>query len=195
MRKYIFMAKSVKPQLTEAASAYISERYAELRSFDTSKGDRERTMPVTARQLETMIRLSTAMAKARLAKTIEKSDAEKAFQLLYFACFKEKPKQRLDGEPKIQPVVGDESDEEMDTDSLPISTQSTRASRAAKRRGGGTDDIPDSLDTEVDSQISEPAAKKVRAEETPAISVDRYLCVFVIQDQLIFNFFQTQNFP
>lgn len=45
-------------------------------------------MPVTARQLETLIRLSTAMAKARLAKTVERTDAEKAYQLLYFACFK-----------------------------------------------------------------------------------------------------------
>lgn len=42
VRKYIHMAKSVKPILTEGASAYISECYAELRSFDTSKADRER---------------------------------------------------------------------------------------------------------------------------------------------------------
>lgn len=82
MRKYIYMAKAIKPQLTEAASSYISDRYAELRSFDTSKSDRERTMPVTARQLETLIRLSTAMAKSRLAKTVEKSDAENAYKLL-----------------------------------------------------------------------------------------------------------------
>lgn len=36
------MAKSVKPKLTEEASAYIGECYADLRSFDTSKTDRER---------------------------------------------------------------------------------------------------------------------------------------------------------
>uniref|UniRef100_A0A914PE96 DNA replication licensing factor MCM3 n=1 Tax=Panagrolaimus davidi TaxID=227884 RepID=A0A914PE96_9BILA len=173
MRKYIYMAKAIKPQLTEAASSYISDRYAELRSFDTSKSDRERTMPVTARQLETLIRLSTAMAKSRLAKTVEKSDAEKAYQLLYFACFKEKPKQRLDG--KNHRDVIDGSDEEMDTDSVPISTQSTRASRAAKRRVAGGDEIPDSMDLEDESQPAEPAAKRTRtdASAAPAISVDR----------------------
>lgn len=42
MRKYIHMAKAVKPTLSEAASEYISECYSTLRSFDTSKTDRER---------------------------------------------------------------------------------------------------------------------------------------------------------
>jgi DNA replication licensing factor MCM3 len=45
-------------------------------------------MPVTARQLETLIRLSTASAKARLSKTVDLVDAKKAYELLYFACFK-----------------------------------------------------------------------------------------------------------
>lgn len=57
-------------------------------------------MPVTVRQLETLIRISTAMAKARLAKNVERSDAEKAYQLLHYACFKEKPKERLEMEEK-----------------------------------------------------------------------------------------------
>jgi DNA replication licensing factor MCM3 len=46
------------------------------------------TQSVTARCLETMIRLSTAHAKARLSKTVDMQDAECAVQLVQFAYFK-----------------------------------------------------------------------------------------------------------
>lgn len=42
MRKYIHMAKAIKPKLTQAASEYISERYSELRSVDLTRTDRDR---------------------------------------------------------------------------------------------------------------------------------------------------------
>ncbi|KHJ91112.1 MCM2/3/5 family protein [Oesophagostomum dentatum] len=42
VRKYIHLARSMKPKLTESATEYISEVYSEIRSFDTSKTDRER---------------------------------------------------------------------------------------------------------------------------------------------------------
>lgn len=44
MRKYIHMAKAIKPQLTVEASEYISERYSELRSADIERNDRERVI-------------------------------------------------------------------------------------------------------------------------------------------------------
>ncbi|KAK6048955.1 hypothetical protein COOONC_13540 [Cooperia oncophora] len=107
----------MKPKLTEQATEFISEVYAEIRSFDTSKTDRERTMPITARQLETLIRLSTSIAKARFSKTVDRVDAEKAYNLLHFACFKEKPKARLDYENAKKRVVADgPSDEEPEED-------------------------------------------------------------------------------
>ncbi|KAK0403830.1 hypothetical protein QR680_017145 [Steinernema hermaphroditum] len=181
VRKYIHMAKEVKPQLTEEASHFISECYSELRSFDTTKSDRDRTMPITARQLETMIRLSTAMARARMSKKIERVDAEKAYQLLHFACFKEKPKERMELEQrrrkKKDGTEAERSDEEMEVEEdEEVQTQTTSSSRATKRRRGGEDDedtqepTTSSMDTDGTDQ---PTVKRQKTT-APAISVDRY---------------------
>merc|ERR1712077_123473 len=78
VKKYIEVAKCLKPVLTEEACEMIGEEYSRLRSQDFESGadNNARTQPVTARALETLIRLATAHAKARLSKNIEKEDAD-----------------------------------------------------------------------------------------------------------------------
>ena len=84
LRKYIAYAKkNVRPQLTEEASQKIQEFYVNMRS----KGD-EGSVPITARQLEALIRISEAAARAQLKEKVDISDAEKAIDLLTY-CLKQ----------------------------------------------------------------------------------------------------------
>jgi DNA replication licensing factor MCM3 len=83
LKKFIYYAKTrFQPVLTDKAIDLIAEGYAELRSQQTA-----RTLPVTARSLETLIRISSAHAKARLSKTIDVVDAERAMGLMSFALY------------------------------------------------------------------------------------------------------------
>merc|ERR1712088_684834 len=70
MKKYIHIAKCIKPVLTHEACEVITEEYTKLRVNDL-ESDMAKTSPVTARCLETLIRLATAHAKARLSKVVE----------------------------------------------------------------------------------------------------------------------------
>ncbi|RDI86238.1 hypothetical protein Vi05172_g3711 [Venturia inaequalis] len=89
IKKYIQYAKQrVKPVLTKGAADHIVSVYSALRN-DELEGNQRRTSPMTARTLETLIRLSTAHAKARLSNRVEQKDAEIAEQILRFALFKE----------------------------------------------------------------------------------------------------------
>lgn len=89
IKKYIQYAKTrCKPILTKEASDYVVNAYADLRNNEVSANTR-RTSPMTARTLETLIRLSTAHAKSRLSSRVEESDAVAAEEILKFALFRE----------------------------------------------------------------------------------------------------------
>merc|ERR1719347_2157388 len=108
MKKYIHIAKCIKPLLPGVASAMLADEYANLRSNDFESGI-AKTQVVTARALETLIRLATAHAKARLSKQVEEQDAEMAIELVQFAYFKKV----LEKKGKKRRVEDDSEDEEM----------------------------------------------------------------------------------
>mmetsp|Transcript_3137 Transcript_3137/g.4179 ORF Transcript_3137/g.4179 Transcript_3137/m.4179 type:complete len:791 (-) Transcript_3137:377-2749(-) len=86
LRKYLYFAKTkIKPTLTEEARECIAIRYAEMRSRQD-----ERTLPITARSLETVIRLASAHAKVRLSPLVEaEPDVKVAMEILGFALYHE----------------------------------------------------------------------------------------------------------
>jgi len=106
LRKYLRFAKRLEPELSEEATEFIANEYAEMRCRQD-----ERTLPVTARTLETVIRLATAHAKLRLSHIVEPTaDCEIAMEILSFALYnanqsplpqREKPSAEVsdDGEP------------------------------------------------------------------------------------------------
>ncbi|MEF8778812.1 MAG: LAGLIDADG family homing endonuclease, partial [Natronomonas sp.] len=80
LRKYIAYAKrNCYPMMSEEAKAQIRDFYVDLRS----KGQGEDApVPVTARKLEALVRLSEASARMRLSDTVEHEDAERVIDIV-----------------------------------------------------------------------------------------------------------------
>ena len=115
LKKYVQYAKQrVKPVLIKGASDYIVGTYSSLRN-DLIGNNQRNTSPITARTLETLIRLATAHAKVRLSKTVDVQDAKVAEELLRYALFKEVAR-KLTKKPRTRNVLDSEDEEEIDGD-------------------------------------------------------------------------------
>ncbi len=87
LRKYVaFAHQKYNPVLTKESSEKIKKFYVNLRNSTNvfSNEVRSRPIPISARQLEALIRLAEASAKARLSKTIDEEDAERAIRLVKY---------------------------------------------------------------------------------------------------------------
>ncbi len=79
LEKYILYAKTtVRPSLTKEAAQKLMNFYVQMRKGGESEGA---PVPITARQLEALIRLSEARARMRLSGSVEKEDAEEVIRL------------------------------------------------------------------------------------------------------------------
>ncbi|KAI5306798.1 MCM DNA helicase complex subunit [Ascosphaera pollenicola] len=144
IKKYIQYAKSrIQPVLTKGAADHVVATYSALRN-DELMGNQRKTSPMTARTLETLIRLSTAHAKARLSTRVEEKDAKVAESILRFALFKEveedeRRKRRKTATLTLESDTDDdsESDDDDNVDSSNARTQSTRSTRTRRGNGGG----------------------------------------------------------
>ena len=84
MRKYVAHVKQhVYPKLTAGAIDEIKKFYVGLRNADGGAGDDAlKPIPISARQLEALVRLAEGSARVRLSEKVTRGDARKAVSVL-----------------------------------------------------------------------------------------------------------------
>ena len=87
LRKYLAYAKrTCFPIITAEAKNLLVDYYRKLRSVAYESSDKP--VPVTARQLEALVRLAEASARVRLADSISREDAERVIKIVD-ACLRQ----------------------------------------------------------------------------------------------------------
>ena len=120
LRNFIRIMKLTKPILSAEAGHILAEEFANLRALDAERG-LERSNALTARMMETMIRLATAHAKARASKTVDPEDARAALELVRYAYFgverrRQGEDEDGDSEDDYEDVEGEDGDESIEID-------------------------------------------------------------------------------
>ena len=83
LRNYVSYAKRIKPKMTKGAVEEIKNFYVALRNSGKEESG-VKPIPISARQLEGIIRLAEASARVRLDENITKDDAKRAIELLRY---------------------------------------------------------------------------------------------------------------
>lgn len=86
LKKYIAYSKqNVNPKLMDDAIEELKRYYLEMRSKGSGDESESRAVPISARQLEALVRIAEAYAKVRLSEKITKDDARKAVDMLHYS--------------------------------------------------------------------------------------------------------------
>jgi DNA replication licensing factor MCM3 len=203
LRKYIQFARQRKvvPKLSNEAVHRIAEEYTQLRFTEGS-----RTLPVTARLLETMIRLATAHAKSRLSPNVELEDCEVAIQMLRFSLYNDvgvHDKKNRDGK---KAGADSDDDEDDDGDYRPSGRPRDVPTRSKRKTPEGKEeDRPEPAKSpkrpKVDAESSQPSAssqephpdaEEVEDPERRLTIFRKNLVAFKIATRL--NYFSVEQF-
>lgn len=106
LRKFFaYVRTKMHPKMTDAAIDELKEYYISMRNSGTTEEGASKSIPITARQLEGLVRLSEAAAKIRLAKTVTKKDAQKAIELVDY-CLNQIARDKETGRIDIDRLSG-----------------------------------------------------------------------------------------
>ncbi|MCU0861955.1 MAG: ATPase, partial [Methanomassiliicoccales archaeon] len=81
LRKYVAYSKRITPILTDEAVKLITENYLSIRRMGEGEN---KSVPITARQLEAYVRLAEASARARLSRVVSIDDARRSVGIVEY---------------------------------------------------------------------------------------------------------------
>ncbi len=85
LKRYVaYVRQKIHPKLTPGAVEEIKEFYVTLRNSGSSGDEGIRPIPISARQLEALVRLAEGSARVRLSQKVARSDAKKAISILRY---------------------------------------------------------------------------------------------------------------
>ena len=170
LQRYIRFARTFKPEFTPEAKVLLVEKYKELRADDAQGGIGRNSYRITVRQLESMIRLSEAIAKANCVDDVTPNFVREAFNLL---------RQSIISVEKDDVEVEDDEDEIMNNGTANGHSESYDRDGDSPMADGDDDDDDD--DQDGDDGVNGAAG---RASATPApqgrktkITYDKYMAI------------------
>lgn len=168
LQRYIRFARTFRPEFSEEAKEILVERYRELRADDSQGGAGKNSYRITVRQLESMIRLSEAIAKANCVEEITPEMVNEAFNLL---------------RQSIISVEHDDIDVDEDEDAPPVEDADTlrrAASEAARVSSAPADRDEDAQmgeDREDEHMADAGAVAAAGERRRQTISYDKYISI------------------
>lgn len=161
LQRYIRYARTFKPVFTDEARALLVEKYKELRAADAQGGIGRNSYRITVRQLESMIRLSEAIAKANCVEDVTPGFVREAFGLLQ--------KSIIHVEKDDIEVDDDDDDETAPAPAGPshISREGTRDPSVAPAPAGE------------DAEMADASTETPHREKTK-ISYDQYASILIL---------------
>jgi DNA replication licensing factor MCM6 len=160
LQRYIRFARTFRPEFTEEAKETLVEKYKELRADDAQGGIGRNSYRITVRQLESMIRLSEAIAKANCVEEITPEFVREAYNLL---------RQSIISVERDDVEVEDEDEEDMVAAAAAAEMEAEAANAALDE-----DDMNDG-DAGAARAASRTPAPHPAAKERTKITHDKYM--------------------
>lgn len=162
LQRYIRFARTFRPELTDEAKQVLVQRYKDLRADDAQGGVGRNSYRITVRQLESMIRLSEAIAKANCVEEITPDFVHEAYNLL---------------RQSIISVEHDDVEVEEDEEETPEDGATLRQAAAAAAGTPADADGDSPMAEDDEAAPSERQASAAPQREKQTISYDKYISI------------------